>query len=538
MKKVALYDTTLRDGTQAEGINFSSADKLLIARKLDEFGIDYIEGGWPGSNPKDIEFFKEARSLNLAHARIAAFGSTRRAKTPVKKDMNVIRLLEADTPVVTIFGKSWMLHVKDVLRTTPKENVVMIGDTVAYLKDLKKEVIYDAEHFFDGFLDDPAYAIETLMAAERAGADAIVLCDTNGGTMPLEIARIMREVKKTVKTPLGIHSHNDAGMGIANAIVAVGEGAVHVQGTINGYGERAGNANLIGIIPNLVLKLGIPCITPKQLARLTELSRYVDEIANMAPNTRAPYVGGSAFAHKGGVHADAVLKNPRGYEHVEPASVGNTRRILVSELSGKSSVFMKAQELRIGLKKDDPSTKKVLATIKRLESEGYEFEAAEGSFKLLVDKALERHTPFFTLEGFRVSVEKRRDGQIICEATIKVKVGDLFEHTAAEGDGPVNALDNALRKALMPFYPSIAGVHLMDYKVRVLNVRAGTAAKVRVLIESKDEEAMWGTVGVSENIIEASWQALVDSVEYKLLKDNVKPQQTPQTGGKKLKRKQ
>ncbi|MCX6340160.1 MAG: citramalate synthase [Candidatus Aureabacteria bacterium] len=523
MKTVKLYDTTLRDGTQAEGINFSSADKLLIARKLDEFGIHYIEGGWPGSNPKDIEFFQEVRSLKLKKSRVAAFGSTRRAGTAVAQDINVIRLREANTPVVTIFGKSWMLHVTDVLRTTADENLTMIGDTVRYFKKLGKEVIYDAEHFFDGYEDNPDYALKTLLAAAEAGADTIALCDTNGGTLPLRLAAIMREIAERVTTPLGIHAHNDSGMGVANSLVAVGEGAVHVQGTINGYGERCGNANLVSIIPGLVLKMGVSCIDRKRLSSLTELSRYVDEIANMAPDSRAPYVGTSAFAHKGGVHADAVLKNSRGYEHIEPGLVGNSRRILVSELSGRASVFMKSRDMRLGLKKDEPALKKVLAIIKELESEGYEFEAAEGSFKLLVEKAMERHTPFFDLEGFRVSVEKRRDGQLISEATIKVKVGGVFEHTAAEGDGPVNALDNALRKALTPFYPSIAEVQLADYKVRVLNVKAGTAARVRVLIESRDREEMWGTVGVSENIIEASWQALVDSVEYKLMKDKARP---------------
>ncbi|MCX6355112.1 MAG: citramalate synthase [Candidatus Aureabacteria bacterium] len=523
MRTIKLYDTTLRDGTQAEGINFSSEDKLLIAKKLDDLGIHYIEGGWPGSNPKDIEFFACVKRLNLKRSRIAAFGSTRRAGTAVAQDANVIMLRQADTPVVTIFGKSWMLHVTDVLRTTPEENLNMIRDSVRYFKKLGKEVIYDAEHFFDGYLDNSDYALKTLSAATEGGADTIVLCDTNGGTLPMRLAVIVDEVQQKVAIPLGIHSHNDAGMGVANALVAVAHGAVHVQGTINGYGERCGNANLVSIIPNLVLKMNIPCIEKNKLATLVELSRYVDEIANMAPDSRAPYVGSSAFAHKGGVHADAVLKNPRGYEHVHPNTVGNARRILVSELAGKSSMFMKASEMRLGLKKDHPALKAVLGIVKRLESEGYEFEAAEGSFKLLVEKALKRHTPFFDLEGFRVSVEKRRDGQLISEATIKVKVGELFEHTAAEGDGPVNALDNALRKALLPFYPAIADVQLVDYKVRVLNVRAGTAAKVRVLIESKDREAMWGTVGVSENIIEASWQALVDSVEYKLLKDKVRP---------------
>jgi 2-isopropylmalate synthase len=523
MKTVKLYDTTLRDGTQAEGINFSSSDKILIARRLDEFGIHYIEGGWPGSNPKDIEFFQQIRSLKLKGARVAAFGSTRRRGTPVSQDINVIRLREANTPVVTIFGKSWILHVTDVIRTTADENLRMIDDTVRYFKKLGKEVIYDAEHFFDGYADNADYALKTLLAAAEAGADTIVLCDTNGGTLPLTLAAIVREVVVKVAAPIGIHAHNDSGMGVANSLLAVSEGAVHVQGTINGYGERCGNANLVGIIPGLVLKMDVSCVDPKRLASLMELSRYVDEVANIAPDSRAPYVGSSAFAHKGGVHADAVLKNPRGYEHIEPGLVGNSRRILVSELSGKASVFMKSRDMRLGLKKDEPALKKVLAIVKELESEGYEFEAAEGSFKLLVEKAMERHTPFFDLEGFRVIVEKRGDGQLISEATIKVKVGNVFEHTAAEGDGPVNALDNALRKALTPFYPSIADVHLADYKVRVIDVKAGTAAKVRVLIESRDREEMWGTVGVSENIIEASWQALVDSVEYKLLKEKARP---------------
>ncbi len=523
MKTVRLYDTTLRDGSQAEGISFSSADKLLIARRLDEFGIHYIEGGWPGSNPKDIEFFSQARALGLRRARVAAFGSTRRAGVPVADDVNVVRLREADTSVVTIFGKSWMLHVKEVLRTSAAENLAMIRDTVRYFKDLGKEVIYDAEHFFDGYRADPDYAVKTLLAAEEAGADTIVLCDTNGGTLPTGIAEAMRAVIGLVRAPIGIHTHNDSGVGVANAVVAVGEGAVHVQGTINGYGERCGNADLVSIIPTLVLKMGIPCVERERLAGLTDLSRFVDEIANMAPWPRAPYVGASAFAHKGGVHADAVLKNPQGYEHIEPGEVGGARRILVSELSGKASIFMKAREMRLGLEKEGAALKNVLHVVKRLESEGYEFEAAEGSFKLLVEKALTRHTPFFTLEGFRVSVEKRADGSLISEATIKVKVGDLFEHTAAEGDGPVNALDNALRKALLPFYPSIADMSLVDYKVRVLDVKAGTAAKVRVLVQSKDPGGAWGTVGVSENIIEASWQALVDSVEYKLLRDKAAP---------------
>lgn len=519
MKKVKLYDTTLRDGTQGEGISFSMADKLRIAEKLDELGLQYIEGGWPGSNPKDIEFFNGIKKIKLKVAKITAFGSTRRKNIKASEDNNIKKLLEAETPVVTIFGKSWLLHVHDVLHASPDENVEMIADTVKYLKSKKKEVIYDAEHFFDGYKDNPEYGIKTLKAAEDAGADCIVLCDTNGGTLPGELMEIIKAVKKQIKSPLGIHVHNDNGMAVANSIVAVEAGVTHVQGTINGYGERCGNADLCSIIPNIKIKLGISCITDRQLTSLLEVSRFVDELANLRHNSKLPYVGDSAFAHKGGMHVDAVEKNPHSFEHIEPELVGNQRRILISELAGKSTIRMKAAELGIDLTKDTPKAREILDTIKKMEHEGYEFEAAEGSFELLIKKAIKRHKRFFDLEGFRTIVEKREDNRIITEATIKVKVKDKVVHTAGEGDGPVNALDNALRKALEQFYPVIKKVRLVDYKVRVVNPKQGTAARVLVLIESTDGGDIWGTVGVSENIIEASWQALVDSVEYKLLRE-------------------
>lgn len=517
MHNVKIYDTTLRDGTQGEGINFSVADKIRIAEKLDSLGVHYVEGGWPGSNPKDIEFFEKVK---LNSAKVAAFGSTRRKNAKASEDENVKMLLDAKTPVVTIFGKSWLLHVHDVLHTTPDENLKMISDTVKYLKSKGKEVIYDAEHFFDGYKDNPEYAINTLKAAD--GADCIVLCDTNGGTLPNELRNIIEAVKREIKQPLGIHVHNDSGMAVANSIIAVELGIEQVQGTINGYGERCGNADLCSIIPNIKIKLGIPCISDEQLAKLVDVSKFVDELANLRHNTKLPYVGDSAFAHKGGMHVDAVQKVPRSFEHIKPELVGNERRILISELSGKTTIQMKAAEFGIDLTKDTPQVREILKTIKHMEHDGYEFEAAEGSFELIIKKALKRHRRFFDLEGFRTIVEKREDNRIMTEATIKVKIGDKTVLTAAEGDGPVNALDNALRKALEQFYPVIAKVRLVDYKVRVLNPKEATAAKVRVLIESTDGHDIWGTVGVSENIIEASWQALVDSVEYKLLREEDK----------------
>ncbi|MCX6350193.1 MAG: citramalate synthase [Candidatus Aureabacteria bacterium] len=525
-KTVYLYDTTLRDGTQAEGINFSRADKVRIAQALDALGVHYIEGGWPGSNPKDMGFFHDIRAVRLTQAKVVAFGSTRRAGRPVEQDDNVVTLVKAKTPAIAVFGKSWLLHVRDVLGAAPEENLRMIADTVSYLKSRGVELIYDAEHFFDGFQDDPDYALSTLQAAEEAGADFLVLCDTNGGTLPSDVREITAVVKGKRRIPLGIHAHNDSGLGVAVSLAAVQAGAEMVQGTINGYGERCGNANLVTIIPNLVLKMGIECVGKKQLSRLEETSRFVDELANVRSDTRNPFVGASAFAHKGGMHVDAVRKNPRTFEqHIDPARVGNRRRILVSELSGKSNVVLKAIEFGLDLGKDTPQTREILSELKRLGEEGYEFEGADASFQILMQKALGRHKNFFELEGFRVIVEKRKEGKPISEATIKVRVsGQGTEHTAAEGDGPVHALDNALRKALQPFYPQIAKVHLADFKVRVLDAAAGAAAKVRVLMESKDEEGeIWGTVGVSENIIEASWQALVDSVDYKLFKDRETP---------------
>lgn len=522
MVAVKIYDTTLRDGTQGEGISFSVADKIRITERLDGLGFGYIEGGWPGSNPKDIDFFKSARKLKLSSVKVAAFGSTRRAGCSVEDDANLRKMLEAETGVVTIFGKSWILHVRDILRTTREENLRMISESVAFMKGRKKEVIYDAEHFFDGFKEERGYAMETLSAAARAGADCLVLCDTNGGTLPMEISSIVKEVVEAVGAPIGIHTHNDAGLAVANTLIAVSCGATHVQGTINGYGERSGNANLCTIIPNLKIKMGVDCISDARLGELTEVSRFVDELANLRHYPKAPYVGVSAFAHKGGVHVNAVVKNPRGYEHIDPALVGNRRRILISELSGRSNVLCKAAELGLELGKNTPQTREILETLKKLEHEGYEFEAAEASFELLMKKSMNLHRRYFDLEGFRVIVEKREDNRLVSEATVKVSVGGKKAHTVAEGDGPVHALDQALRKALKPFYPAIAKVRLADFKVRVLDPKSGTAAKVRVLIESRDDKDIWGTVGVSENIIEASWHALVDSVEYKLLREDEK----------------
>lgn len=515
---VKIYDTTLRDGAQGEGVSFSLEDKLKIAKKLDALGMHYIEGGWPGSNPKDIGFFQKVRSLRLKNSKIASFGSTRKPHKKAGEDTNLQTLVRAGTDVITVFGKSWLLHVKEVLKTTPEENMEMIRDTIAFLKEKTKEVFYDAEHFFDGFRDDPGYALKTLKAAEEAGADVIVLCDTNGGTMPDEVRAAFREAGKMVKTPLGAHMHNDSDTAVANTIVAVKEGAVQVQGTINGYGERSGNANLCSVIPNLKLKLGIDCVSDRSLAMLTEVSHFVAEIANLVPQVNQPYVGLSAFVHKAGVHADAVQKQSRSYEHIEPEKVGNKRRILVSELSGKSSIVFKAEEFGLDLKKDDKKIGSILKKLKDLEHEGYQFEGAEASFELMVRKIIGQHKKAFNLKGFKVVVEKH-DGKMVSEATIRLTVKGKEEHTAALGDGPVNALDNALRKALEQFYPVLKEMHLTDYKVRIINPETATGAKTRVLIESSDDEDTWGTVGVSENIIEASWQALVDSIEYKLMKE-------------------
>ena len=516
--KIKLYDTTLRDGAQSERISFSVEDKLKIAEKLDELGIHYIEGGWPGSNPKDALFFKKAKDLNLK-ARIVPFGSTRKVDIQPEEDENLKALLDAHTETVCIFGKSWDLHVKDALKTTLEKNLEMIHESVSFLKGMDKEVIYDAEHFFDAYKDNPRYAVKTLEAAAEGGADIIVLCDTNGGTMPSEVEKVFKAVKSTVKTPLGIHAHNDSDTAVANTLAAVILGASHVQGTINGYGERCGNANLCSIIPNLKLKLGIECVTDEQLEKLTEISRYISEIANLSPPPNLPYVGSSAFAHKGGVHIDAVRKNPRTYEHVEPEIVGNTQRTLVSELSGRSNVVSKARELGFRIEKETRETSSILEMLKEKENAGYQYEGAEASFELLIRKALNHPRKFFDLEGFRVIAERQKDGRMLSEATVRVKVKGEEFFMAAEGNGPVNALDTALRKALYNVYPSLKEMRLKDYKVRVLDEKRGTAAKVRVLIESGDKRGSWGTVGVSENIIEASFEALVDSIEYKLLKD-------------------
>ena len=514
---VEIYDTTLRDGSQGEGINFSVADKLRIAERIDAFGIHYIEGGWPGSNPKDIEFFAQAKRRKLRRARLAAFGATRRKGVAVENDDQVRLLLEAETPVVTLVGKTWLLHVKEVLRTTAEENLAMIGDTIRYLKDHGKFVIFDAEHSFDGFSDEPEYALATWQAAEKAGADFVVLCDTNGGRLPEEIARVTSFARAKLNAKIGIHTHDDIGLGVANALAALEAGATHVQGTINGYGERTGNCNLTTVIPNVALKLKRECVPPASLPKLKELSQYVDEIANVRHNPRLPWVGSAAFSHKGGQHVNAVQKLARSYEHVEPALVGNRRTVLISDLAGKSNVVLKAQELGFKIHNDTPELKAILGRIKELEHQGYEFEAAEGSFALLIRKILKHERAPFTVTAYHVSM--RRDGlESVVEATVKVRVGDKVAHTVAEGDGPVNALDSALRGALMQFFREIRKVRLTDYKVRSLDSATGTAAKTRVLIQSTDGREEWGTVGVDFNIIEASLQALVDSMEYRLMK--------------------
>jgi len=518
MQKVKLYDTTLRDGTQQEGISLTVKDKLSIAKKLDELGISYIEGGWPGSNPKDMEFFVKAKKLKLKNSTITAFGSTRRPHIHPGGDANVKALIKSGCKVITIFGKSWDLHVKDVLKTSLEENLNMIKDTIRYLKSKKKEVFYDAEHFFDGYRHNPDYAIETILAAQDAGCDGIILCDTNGGMITNELEKIVLELRPMVSVALGIHCHNDGDMAVANSIAAVGAGCDHVQGTINGYGERCGNANLCSIIPLLKTKLDIDCVSDGRLKEITEVSRYVAEVCNMKQRDSQPFVGQSAFAHKGGVHVNAVLKNATSYEHIDPQVVGNKRRILISELSGKSTLLLKAKEMEVGLRKESPKTKKIMKLLQDMEHKGYHFEAAEGSFKLLLKRAMKEHKKFFDVEGFKVAVEKTENEELRSKATIKIKVKDKVRRTTSEGDGPVNALDNALRKALLGFYPKLGDMHLSDFRVRVLDEKVGTAARVRVLIESQDSKDSWWTIGVSENIIEASWHALIDSIEYKLLK--------------------
>ncbi len=521
MSKVWLYDTTLRDGTQAEDVSFLVADKIRIAQKLDELGIDYIEGGWPGSNPKDIAFFKDVKKVSLNHSKIAAFGSTRRAKTTPEKDNNIQTLIQAEPDVVTIFGKTWDFHVKEALRISLEENLELVFDSLEYLKKNVPEVIYDAEHFFDGYKTNPDYAIKTLQAAEQAGADCIVLCDTNGGTMPTDIGKIVKKVKSLIKTPLGIHTHNDSECAVANSLVAVANGVVHVQGTINGFGERCGNANLCSIIPALKLKLKKKCVSDEQMQSLRIVSRYIYELANLIPNKHQAYVGNSAFAHKGGVHVSAIQRHPETYEHIRPETVGNTTRVLVSDLSGRANILSKAEQFNINLDSKDPVALEILENIKNLENQGFQFEGAEASFELLMRRALGTLRNYFSVIGFRVIDTKRHEEDMpTSEATVQVKVGGRIEHTAAEGNGPVNALDNALRKALEQFYPELKEIKLFDYKVRVLPAGKGTASVTRVLIESGDKTSRWGTVGVNENIIDASYQALVDSLQYKLLKDH------------------
>lgn len=519
---VKVYDTTLRDGAQGEGISYSVMDKVLIAKELDKLGVHYIEAGWPGSNPKDMEFYLKMAKARFKSSRLVAFGSTRRPGIKAQEDHNVKGLIKSQAKVAAIFGKSWDLHVTEILKTTLDENLHMIKDTVSFLVSKGLGVFFDAEHFFDGYKSNREYAIDCLLAAQEAGAQALILCDTNGGTLTSEIGDIIREILPKIKTSLGIHCHNDSGLAVANSIFAVQQGVSIVQGTINGYGERCGNADLVAIIANLSLKLGLRCIPDDKLKELTRVSHFISEISNMKQKNEQPYVGESAFAHKGGVHINAVMKNTFSYEHIDPSLVGNRRRMLISELGGKTSILSSAKDIGLDLTKEDPQTQKILKLLQDLENKGYHFEGAEASFELLMKKALKKYSKFFELEGFKVVIEKRADKKLMSEAVIKIKVKGVREHTAAEGDGPVNALDNALRKALKDFYPSLSKMRLSDFKVRVLNEKAGTAASVRVLIQSQDEVDTWSTIGVSENIIEASWQALVDSVEYKLLKDNIK----------------
>jgi len=522
---VQLYDTTLRDGAQREGISFSVVDKLHIAQKLDELGIHFIEGGWPGSNPKDVEFFSKAKSLILANSKLVAFGSTRRPKAKAETDANLVALANAGVEVATIVGKSSELQVTQVLETTLDENLGMIADSIGYLKAKGFTVFFDAEHFFDGFKTNPDYSLRCLVTAAEAGADCLVLCDTNGGTLPDEITVAIKAARKATNVPLGIHAHNDSELAVANTLAAVNAGVTQVQGTINGYGERCGNANLCSVIPDLKLKMGIDCVTDEQLAKLTEVSRYVSEVANLIPDAFSPYVGTSAFSHKGGLHVFGVSKWAESYQHIDPTQVGNQPRAVVSELSGKRNIIYKAKEIGLDLPAKGEEAQKLLEQVKLLESQGFQYENAEASFELLLHRAKPDYQPPFELVDFMVVIEKRRrpptrksPEATLAEAMIKVRVGTEVMHTASEGNGPVNALDQALRKALLQFYPSLAQVRLVDYKVRILEENVGTGAQVRVLIESSDGTNEWRTVGSSSNIIEASWLALADSVEYWLLK--------------------
>lgn len=517
-EKILIYDTTLRDGTQGEQISLSAEDKLRIAGKLDALGVHYIEGGWPGSNPKDARFFELARKVPFENARLTAFGMTRRPNTRPEDDQNIKELLRTEVHTAAIFGKSWDLHVSKILNISLEDNLAMIEDTMAYLRSREREVIYDAEHFFDGYKQNPEYALRTLKAAINGGAGMIVLCDTNGGNMAYEIRNIMEEVVPQITLPVGIHTHNDCGLALANTLEAVQCGATMVQGTVNGYGERCGNVDLISAISVMQLKMGYQCLDQDKIKMLTGISRYVSEVANIPPMNQRPFVGKSAFAHKGGIHVNAITKTPVAYEHIDPATVGNRRRVLVSDLSGKSNISYKAQELGISLGGNGYDSERIVSEIKRMEDQGYQFDAAEGSLELLMKKVTGQFQDPFTLESFRVNIEKNRSDPSTSQVTIKISVGEEEEITAAEGIGPVNALDNALRKALTKFFPQIQEMGLVDFKVRVIDGSDGTSAKVRVQIDSRDANEIWSTIGVSENIIEASWQALMDSVHYKLSK--------------------
>ncbi|MFH2091158.1 MAG: citramalate synthase [Pseudomonadota bacterium] len=525
MKNILLYDTTLRDGMQGENIFFSPEDKVKIAKKLDDAGIHYIEGGWPGSNPGAQDFFKLILDIELKQARIAAFGSTRRPGKTVESDANLAALIDSKAPVITIFGKSWDLHVESIMKNTQAENMAMIKESIAFLLSHDREVFYDAEHFFDGYKSNPEFALKTLDAAIEGGTKTLILCDTNGGSLPCEIENITQKVRTYFETKvpdlvIGIHTHNDCAMAVANSIIAVQAGAGMVQGTVNGYGERCGNADLTSIIPILTLKMNKPCVSEQNLEKLTNLSRFISETANIPPVNSRAFVGKSAFAHKGGVHVSAIMKNPKAYEHMAPEQIGNVRRVIVSEQSGKSNIEYKARELGVDLGLDTDMGHKIASAIKELENYGYEFDAAEGSLKLIMEKLTDQFVPHFELESFRVTVEKDKERPCYSYAMIKIRVGDKTEITSAEGDGPVSALDNALRKALAYIYPQINDMHLVDFKVRVIDGMDGTDAKVRVLIESRDENNIFSTIGVSEDIIEASWQALADSFQYKLSLDN------------------
>lgn len=524
---VEVYDTTLRDGTQMEGMSLSCGDKLRIAEYLDSLGVAFIEGGWPGSNPKDVEFFERAKDVAWKNVSIAAFGSTCRAQLRAEDDPQLKTLLAAKTPVCTIFGKTWNMHVTEVLRTTLDENLRMVEESVAFLCQNGRRVIYDAEHFFDGYKADSAYALETLRAAERGGAETLALCDTNGGSMPWEVEDIVKVVRAALpESRIGIHAHNDGECGVANSLTAIRAGARHVQGTINGYGERCGNANLCAIIPDLELKLGLQCVPAGGLAKLYDLSHFVAEIANLSPNEHAAYVGRSAFAHKGGVHVSAIRRHPESYEHVNPSLVGNESRVVVSELSGRSNVLSKAEEL--GLEVSSAHGGRVLEEIKKLEAKGFAYEAAEASVALLMARHQDDYEAPFEVLDFQAGVGRRRGGGMFAEATVKVRIGDEVVHTAGEGNGPVSALDSALRKALRPFFPEVADMHLSDYKVRILDGRSGTGATTRVLIDSQSSHDSWSTVGASSNIIEASLQALIDSIEYGLMLERARLGEPPE----------